>query len=712
MPTDQPSTAAPPETEVSAVFSQTRMPVALSIEAMLRRRNNLLARSITAYMASLAMAIGLGTALLWLFQPEWVLWSVPLLFQAKFNTSICMFVSSLGLWALLLRKTRVALGCALFVALLTFVILLEYIFGINIGIDELVARDQVSMGSAPGRMSINSICCFLIFSAVILLCLPEARPDLQRVAMALLFGLFAICLVALGGYFSDVPLVYTWGSYAQLSPQSAVGFLALAIGASSHIWLHSPRHLEQMPLWVPGLYTLLVFWFDLSTPLGVAAGIAYVPLVFFALGLRAPAMVFVLAAIASILTIAGYFLSPFPAAPLWIVLLNRALSIGAVWFTALIVFISRSESLAREDSERHLRAVVNTVLDGLVAIDQYGTIQRLNPAAQRMFGYSEQEVVGRNVKMLMPEPYHGEHDAYLHNYHVTGEKRIIGIGREVEARRKDGSTFPIELGVGETVISGRTLFVGTIRDVSRRKEAEREIQDYVAALQRSNQDLDDFAYIASHDLKEPLRGLANNARFLEEDYADKLEANGRKRISRLLYLCHRMERLVDDLLYFSRLGRQEQAIREADPNRMVADIESMMESWLQENNARIVVPRPMPRIRCDVARVTEVFRNLITNGVKYNDKDEKIVEIGSFMKDGDWVFYVKDNGIGIAPEFHEEIFRIFKRLNTEDDSSRGSGVGLTFVRKIVERHNGHVWVESAPGAGSTFLFTLNKPVHH
>jgi signal transduction histidine kinase len=255
-----------------------------------------------------------------------------------------------------------------------------------------------------------------------------------------------------------------------------------------------------------------------------------------------------------------------------------------------------------------------------------------------------------------------------------------------------------------------------------RRVAEKELA-YLGQLERSNQELDDFAYIASHDLKEPLRGLANHATFLLEDYKDKLDEDGVRRLNRLGLLCQRMERLINDLLYFSRLGRADLAVQETDPNVVIVEIRQMMETVLGERHARMVVPRALPRIVCDKTRVTEVFRNLITNAVKYNDKAERLVEIGFLesvnTKDGleRNVFYVKDNGLGIDPEFHQDVFRIFKRLqNAPDGPDAGTGVGLTFVKKIVERHGGRIWLESEPGNGTVFYFNLsrgrNEPVRN
>ena len=252
------------------------------------------------------------------------------------------------------------------------------------------------------------------------------------------------------------------------------------------------------------------------------------------------------------------------------------------------------------------------------------------------------------------------------------------------------------------------------KNVEELKHSSIVLGRYIEELKRSNQELDDFAYIASHDLKEPVRGLITQATFLLDDYQDKLDVDAIRRLRRLIYLSERMEQLVTDLLYFSRLGRTELAVQETDPNELVGEVRQMMDSFLKERNARVTIPHRMPNVVCDKLRIAEVFRNLITNAIKYNDKPERVVEVGfsesveTAHGSGKKVFYVKDNGVGIEPEFHEAIFRIFKRLkNPAVKDEEGTGSGLTFVKKIIERHGGHIWLESVPGIGSTFYFTVN-----
>jgi chemotaxis family two-component system sensor kinase Cph1 len=247
-------------------------------------------------------------------------------------------------------------------------------------------------------------------------------------------------------------------------------------------------------------------------------------------------------------------------------------------------------------------------------------------------------------------------------------------------------------------------------------------------LLRSNQELDDFAYIASHDLKEPLRGIHNYASFLIEDYHARLDDAGRTKLETLQSLTQRMDALLDSLLDSSRVGRLEFAIQETNLNELLAEVLDSLRISLHERGVEVRVPTVLPTLRCDRVRIGEVLRNLIANAMKYNDKPQKWIEIGTFTPDRppkngtaseprpqgqragkgppSLGLYVRDNGIGIREQHYGSIFRIFKRLHARDKFGGGTGVGLTIVKKIVERHGGKIWVESKYGEGTTFYFTL------
>lgn len=226
-------------------------------------------------------------------------------------------------------------------------------------------------------------------------------------------------------------------------------------------------------------------------------------------------------------------------------------------------------------------------------------------------------------------------------------------------------------------------------------------------LQQSNQDLDAFAYIASHDLKEPLRGLHNYSHFLLEDYADVLQEDGVAKLQTMIRLTQRMEDLLDSLLYYSRLDRTELSVQTTDLNEILTRVLEMLGPRIEETQAEIRIPRALPTVYCDRVRVGEVFGNLIANAIKYNDRLEKWVEIGFLDSTEPTVFYVRDNGIGIREKYIEKVFQIFKRLHGPKQYGGGTGAGLTIVKKLVERHGGRVWVESEFQQGSSFYFTLS-----
>jgi signal transduction histidine kinase len=244
------------------------------------------------------------------------------------------------------------------------------------------------------------------------------------------------------------------------------------------------------------------------------------------------------------------------------------------------------------------------------------------------------------------------------------------------------------------------------------EDRTRELARRNEELHQSNKELDDFAYIASHDLKEPLRGIHNFSNFLLEDYADKLDDDGRSKLETLMRLTKRMETLIDSLLQFSRLGRVDLAMDRVDLNQIVAEVLDSLAITLQEEKVEVRVPRPLPKVHADRVRVGEIFANLVVNAVKYNDKPQKSIEIGTqngSAPGGDPpVFYVRDNGIGIPEKHYDAVFRIFKRLHGRDKFGGGTGAGLTIVKKIVERHHGRIWLESSPGEGTTFYFTLQE----
>ncbi len=347
----------------------------------------------------------------------------------------------------------------------------------------------------------------------------------------------------------------------------------------------------------------------------------------------------------------------------------------------------------------YLDTVLSTIVDGLIMIDDQGIIQNFNLSAEKIFGYSADEVIGHNVKMLMPDPYHSEHDGYISNYKRTGDAQIIGIGREVEARRKDGSTIPIELGVNSMMIDGSRMFIGTIRDISERKKSMEEIL-------RSNTELERFAYVASHDLQEPLRMVVNFTQLLEEKYADHIDDEAKQYIDFAAGSARRMQVMVSDLLEYSRIGQEAENVEDVDLNHALALALDNLSESIKSANAKVSYPDDLPVVRGNLIRILRVFQNLIGNSIKYKseDHDPEII-IKAKISKGMCEVMVGDNGIGFKQEYSRKIFEPFKRLHVKTEYS-GTGMGLAICRKIIESEGGKFRVVSQLGAGAKFYFTL------
>lgn len=363
----------------------------------------------------------------------------------------------------------------------------------------------------------------------------------------------------------------------------------------------------------------------------------------------------------------------------------------------------RAEDTLAEQSAR-LGAIVETAVDAIITIDERGAIDSFNPAAERLFGYGRDEVLGRNVSMLMPSPYREAHDGYLAHYRTTGEKRIIGIGREVVAQRKDGTTFPIVLAVSEMRVGGRRMFTGLVHDITQRKQADERQARLIHELESANEELKNFAYVVSHDLKAPLRAIGSLADWISADQSEKLDADGKEHLRLLIQRTRRMDSLIDGILQYSRVGRVRETVVDVDVNEIIKEALAML---APPPHIRVEVAPGLPVIRAERTRILQLFQNLLSNAIKYMDKPAGLVRIDCVAHDDEWEFSVSDNGPGIEPRHFKRIFQLFQTLAPKD-RVESTGVGLALVKKIVELYGGRVWVESQPGVGSTFFLTLPR----
>jgi len=372
-----------------------------------------------------------------------------------------------------------------------------------------------------------------------------------------------------------------------------------------------------------------------------------------------------------------------------------------------LVNIRTSELTA---SEEEYRAVVENAVDGLITIDEQGRIEKFNASAQKMFGYADTEVIGSNIKMLMPEPYHGEHDGYLKNYHDTSVKKIIGIGRYVEGKHKDGRVFPIELSVSEMLFANSKKFSGIVRDISKRIALEKEREKFIDELTDSNEELERFAYVCSHDLQEPLRMVRSFSEKLQEHIADDLknDAKGQKYFNFVTDGASRAQTLITDILAYSSISSDTQILERVNIESLINVIRTNMLANQEVNKGKITF-EPLPELQGNKTQLLQLFQNLINNGMKYQ-KPEQIPHVHISAEDAGehWTFIVKDNGIGMEERHFKKIFEVFQRLHRRSQFA-GTGVGLSICKKVAERHGGTIWVNSKKGFGSTFYIKLLKP---
>jgi PAS domain S-box-containing protein len=320
-----------------------------------------------------------------------------------------------------------------------------------------------------------------------------------------------------------------------------------------------------------------------------------------------------------------------------------------------------------------------------------------------MTGFNREELIGHDARIFYPSD-----EAYDY---VGREKYaqilVDGTGAvETQWRRKDGAVLDILLSSSPIDLSRpHEDVVFNALDITRLRESERAVTSYMDELQRSNEELQQFAYMASHDLQEPLRSIISFSQLLERRYRGKLDTDADEFIAFIVEGGNRMQRLIEDLLQLSRVETKAKPLEPTDAGEVVADALRLMETPIREAGATVTVGE-MPAVMADAAQLAQVFANLVSNAIKYRRPDvPPEVHITAEPAGKFWRFAVTDNGIGIEKEYFERIFVIFQRLHTRDEYE-GTGIGLAVVRKIVERHGGRVRIESVPGEGSTFSFTL------
>lgn len=452
---------------------------------------------------------------------------------------------------------------------------------------------------------------------------------------------------------------------------------------------------------IPALTAVSIFLIDARLPRGTAAGLLYVALILILVPRATPRELVTAAIVCSLLTVLAAAISP-PGAADWIVYVNRLTAIVLLWLTVYL-----------GGRYQHLRNLFEFAWDAapvaMIITDARGRITRFNAQALGLFGYSADEFTLMPVDRLVPGTLRDRHQLQRADFYKNPQVRKLGAGRDLVAVRRDGTHVAVEIGLNP-IRNSRGLFVlSSIVDITRRKEAEDRLAAYAEELKRRNKELDEFSYMASHDLQEPLRKLTSFGKLLAEDVGDHLPEPARADLKYIEQAAERMRNLVEDLLALSRAGKSELNVTPVPLESCIDDALGALSSRIEESNAKICVPRLLPVVLGDRRLLTQLFQNLIGNALKFtSDERPPVVEITVEPGDETAVIGVRDNGIGIKDVHRDRIFEPFRRLHSRDKYG-GTGIGLSICRKIVERHGGRLWVESLPGQGSHFRFSQKLP---
>ncbi|PSB52997.1 PAS domain-containing sensor histidine kinase [filamentous cyanobacterium Phorm 6] len=356
---------------------------------------------------------------------------------------------------------------------------------------------------------------------------------------------------------------------------------------------------------------------------------------------------------------------------------------------------------ALQESEFKYRQIVELAEEGIWVIDSNTLTTYVNNAMARMLGYSELEMFGRSLFDFMDEP---EKQQALDN--VERRKQGIGEQHEFKFKSKDGQDIWTYLSTSPVLDEQGNMLscCALVYNITDRKAAEQQMLQLTEDLKRSNEELEQFAYVASHDLQEPLRAVTSYAQLLAHRYQDNLDAKADKYIHYIVDGATRMQQLINDLLAYSRLGTQGKKFEPADCHAAVQQSLCNLQIAIAEKKA-VITCDAMPTVMADEFQLVQLFQNLIANGIKFCREDIPLIHIAAGRQDSEWVFSVRDRGIGIDPQYADRIFIIFQRLHSRREYS-GTGIGLAMCKRIVERHGGRIWVESQEGKGATFYFTI------
>lgn len=633
------------------------------------------------YLAFAAGCLNVIVALIvilgWYTRNEQLLSVVNGYVTMKFNTALCILLlgKALILQATYYFKPLKLLGYfSSSVAFVIAVLTLAEFLRLPFSIDEIFAKDFTNPESHyPGRMSAITASCIAV--AAVATILSSLQKVLYiRASQYMMHSITLITFIVGLGYVFKISLLYTFGAQTPMALHTCICLLTLSIGAS----------LINYNYGITAVFT--------GNKLGnIMARNLFTKIV-------------IVMIVASYLDI---YIQKYDV---------MGAGVGSAIFSVAIIFMSfifiweTSKTLNNLDQKRELiserlNLIFEAMPNALVMANREGKIILVNREAEQMFGYERNELMGRKLEILLPKKLRAGHPEKMKMFFTTPFTRHYSSQANLHGSRKNGEEFPIELGLTPVNTEEGVIALATVVDITERKNNEKIIQEQLRELKLRNQEMEQFNYIASHDLQEPLRTVSNYITLLEEDYPGGDEVT--MHLSAMKQAATRMSRLIKTLLDYGLLGR-DRILTETDINTVLNDVKADLNSLIKKTNTTIIVSSHMPKLFAYETELRQLFQNLINNAIKFRKTDlTPFIEISYQYKDSYHEFTIADNGIGINERHFKNIFNIFQRVNREEEYE-GYGVGLANCKKIAEMHGGKIWVESVYGEGSTFKFTLTN----
>ncbi|WP_020212718.1 sensor histidine kinase [Flavobacterium rivuli] len=612
----------------------------------------------------------------WLLHLDAIQSLLPGHISMHFNSAICFILLSVALLLYVKYRNRGGHRLTGVLSLIVFLVgattFSQKILHSDLGIDYLFFKNH-NNPYYPGKMSPLTALCLAIMS-ISTFGISLNTNKYKTVCQFLFHFVSVVAFIVLIGYLYNVPSLYNLSYYTTMACHTAVALLLLSIAAS----------LINPSLGITGIFT------------GKRMGNVMARRLFSQI-----VVAVLIIGYLRILSHRYHWLSA-DVGIAFLIVSFILVSLFLIWKKANIL---NKLEVNMEIAQENFRIGVESAPYALILSDETGRITQVNFQTEKLYGYTSEELIGKNIEMLIPKELHKHYRHDSESFFTSPAVVSLGIDDEVYANTKNGAWFPVEIVLTPITTQNGISVLASVTDVTSRKANEAIIKNQVKELQLKNQELEHFNYIASHDLQEPLRTVSNYIMLLEEDYPEQINDEIRMHLSTMNSAVSRMSQLVRSLLDFGRLGKNRK-LSLTDCCSIITNVKADLNGLIKQTNAVITIVDDMPVLYAYETEMRQLFQNLINNAIKFTDKDTAPqINIGCKKTKGFYEFYVSDNGIGIDPKHFNDIFHIFQRLNKNEDYE-GYGIGLANCRKIAEMHGGEIWVESELGKGSTFKFKI------